>query len=66
MNKSLFYSGQIVKYSKPEANEENERFIVLEIHESDGILSEKLHIQLICDMPIKPTSCYFSSLFIPA
>ena len=55
-----FRIGQVVKYSKPQPGEEKLRFYVNEIHESDGNLKEKLHVELICDDFIKPTFCHFS------
>ena len=61
--KSKFRIGEVVKYSNPQPGEENERFFVNEIHEQDGNIAEKLHVELICKEAIKPTFCYFSSEF---
>lgn len=60
---SKFFKGQVVKYSNPQPGEETERFYVNEIHEADGELKEKLHIELICDKTLKPTFCFFSEEF---
>lgn len=57
---SKFRIGQVVKYSKPQPGEEDSRFYVNAIHEPDGSLKEKLHVQLICNDFIKPTFCHFS------
>ncbi len=63
---SKFRVGQVVKYSKPNLNEENIRFYVNEIHEPCGNLKEKIHIEMICDWVIKPTFCFFSEELEPA
>lgn len=60
---SKFKIGQVVKYSNPQQGEEDLRFYVNEIHEPDGNLKEKLHVELICDNSLKPTFCYFSDEF---
>lgn len=64
--KTKFRIGQVVKYSNPKPGEEDLRFYVNEIHESDGNLKEKLHIELICNDFIKPTFCHFSEEYEPS
>ena len=61
--KTNFKIGEVVKYSNPQIGEEDLRFYVNEIHESDGNIPEKLCVELVCDEIIKPTFCYFSSKF---
>lgn len=61
--KSKFRIGEVVKFNKPKPGEENLRFYVNEIHESDNGMPEKLHVELICNENIRPTFCYFSSEF---
>lgn len=63
---SLFKIGQVVKYSNPQPGEEDLRFYVNEIHEKDGNIAEKLHVELICEEAIKPTFCFFSEEFEPS
>lgn len=63
--KSNFFIGGIVKYKNPQPSEEQQRFYVNEIHEPDGNLKEKLHVELICEDAIKPTFCFFSDEFEP-
>lgn len=63
---SKFRIGQVVKYSKPQPGEEDLRFHVNAIHEPDGELKEKLHIELICNDVIKPTFCHFSEEYEPS
>ena len=62
---SSFKVGQVVKYSKPQPGEEHLRFYVNEIHQADGDLKEKLHVELICEENIKPTFCHFSDEYEP-
>jgi hypothetical protein len=62
---SKFFIGGIVKYKNPQPGEEQSRFYVNEIHEPDGSLKEKLHVELICEDAIKPTFCFFSDEFEP-
>lgn len=53
-----FKSGEVVKYSKPQNEREKEyRFIVLECY--DG----RVHVEEICNMHIRPTSCYLCEEF---
>jgi len=61
--KTNFFIGGIVKYKNPQPNEQDLRFYVNEIHESDGKIKEKLHVELICEDVIKPTFCQFSDEF---
>jgi len=61
--KSQFEIGRVVKFRNPEPGEEYQRFYINEIHESNGNMKEKLHVELICDMQIKPTFCFFSDEF---
>jgi hypothetical protein len=63
---SKFRIGQVVKYINPQPGEEELRFYVNEIHEPDGNLKEKLHIELICNDTIKPTFCHFSEEYEPS
>jgi hypothetical protein len=63
--KSNFFIGGIVKYKNPQPGEEQQRFYVNEIHESDGNIKEKLHIEFICEDAIKPTFCFFSDELEP-
>jgi len=62
---SIFKVGQTVKYSKPQKGEEMFRFKVLEVHEADGEIKEKLLVEQICDDYLKPRSCFFSEEFVP-
>lgn len=44
--------GDIVRFSEPEPGEEGFRFVVLEAHED--AIPPRVHIRLICDLPIGP------------
>ena len=57
---SEFKVGMVVKHKQPEQGEEDLRFYVTEIHEA------KLHLELVCDNPLKPTFCEFSDKFEPS
>ena len=56
--------GDTVKYKTPLTDEENLTFVILEIHPKDTNIREKLLVQLVCDLTLKPTFCYFSDEFI--
>lgn len=56
-----FKIGQKVRFKNPEKGEENIVFRVLEVHERDGNIPEKIHVEMMCEMPIKPVFCYFSN-----
>ena len=64
--KSNFSIGQVVKFTNPNPGEEDLRFYVTEIHESNGELKEKLHLELISNDVIKPTFCHFSDEYEPS
>jgi hypothetical protein len=52
-NAALMEVNDVVKYSRPRNEEERKfRFRVLEIHRD--VENPRVHIQLICDMRIKP------------
>jgi len=59
---SEFKVGMVVKYKRPERGEEDLRFYVTEIHKP----TNKLHVELVCDYPLKPTACEFSDEFEPS
>jgi hypothetical protein len=61
-----FTIDQTVKYSTPEEDEEDSRFIVFDIAPANDGLGEKLYVQLVCEGYLKPTFCYFSTEFTNA
>jgi len=52
-NDAVIEVNDVVKYSRPQSDEERKfRFRILEIHRD--VENPRAHIQLICDMRIKP------------
>lgn len=64
---TTFTINQIVKYSNPLSEKEAiATFKVLDVIPANGNIKEKLKVEFICDMNIKPVSVFFSSEFISA
>lgn len=64
---TTFTNDQLVKYSNPlNEKEAFATFKVLDVIPANGNLKEKLKVEFICDMNIKPVSIFFSSEFVAA
>lgn len=63
---SKFKVGQIIKYSEPLPGEEDLRFRVIEVHEADAVLGEKILIEIVTEDSLKPTFHHFAKYYIHA
>lgn len=62
LNLGNFKVGDIVKYAEPDDDEENDIFEVIEVHIDSPI--PRIHVRLICDLPIIPYSVLSPEYFV--